>query len=149
MTSLNYTRIITNENEAQNTNCEECHEDKYLELENEEHGLPGLTCETCHDPHPTGTEEEITKQNETIPITDSILLCESCHKVTYSLWNEGSHGDNDLECTSCHDPHEAKSQTKPTVSITGFSIIITAIEGVGIGVLLVIVSQIMYFLLRD
>ena len=149
MTSLNYTRIITSEYELKNTNCEECHEDKYIELENEEHGRLGFTCEDCHDPHSTDTEVEITKRIETIKISDSELLCESCHKVTYSLWEQGSHEDSELGCTSCHDPHEDSAQIRPIVSLSGFPIILMGIEGIGVGVLLVIISQIMYFLFRD
>jgi hypothetical protein len=148
MTSLNFTRILTSENIVQNINCEECHEDKYKEVENNEHGLPGLTCETCHDPHPTGTEVEITKLNETVSIAESEPLCESCHKVSFSLWNEGLHGEIELGCTSCHDPHETSLQISAQHSISGFNIILAIIEGIGGGIFLVILSQIMYFLFK-
>ena len=118
MTSLNITKTITSENEEINTNCQECHNDKFKEVKQNEHGKPGLDCQDCHEPHPTGTNIESLSWEETIPIEESTNLCKSCHPVLYRSWKEKTHGDSDLDCTSCHDPHEAPNQKIASIPST-------------------------------
>ena len=118
MTSLNITNTIISETEEINTNCIDCHNDKFKEVEVNDHGKPGLECQDCHKPHPTGSNPEILSWEETIPIEESTILCNTCHPVQYTSWKEKNHGDPDLDCTSCHDPHVELKQIKASTVST-------------------------------
>jgi hypothetical protein len=118
MTSLNITKSITSQTDEINTNCVECHSDKFEEVKMNEHGKPGSDCQDCHEPHPTGTNIETLSWEETIPIHESTILCETCHPVLYKSWRENSHGDSDLDCASCHDPHVEQSTIRASISMT-------------------------------
>ncbi|HLE27541.1 MAG TPA: cytochrome c3 family protein [Anaerolineales bacterium] len=59
----------------------------------------GVTCEACHDPvssnHPLSPAS----------MSRSASLCGNCHQDTYFEWQASKHGQSDLTCVSCHDPH--------------------------------------------
>lgn len=72
-------------------------------------------CFNCHIP--TQLNHVKTRQGRELELSQSTLLCASCHGPTYQDWEVGVHGrtsgywDRDLgsitrkDCTSCHDPH--------------------------------------------
>jgi len=72
-------------------------------------------CFNCHDP--TNLTELRTAGGKKLKLTDSTLLCASCHGPSYRDWQEGVHGRHNgfwnaklgtterKDCTSCHDPH--------------------------------------------
>lgn len=72
-------------------------------------------CFNCHDP---GNLTELrTAGGKKLKLTESTLLCASCHGPSYRDWESGAHGRRNgfwdaklgaterKDCTSCHDPH--------------------------------------------
>ena len=90
----------------------EAHSDMALK-----HGRSNLNdyCFNCHDPN--NLVQLKPHEGQTFKLTESTLLCASCHGPTYRDWKIGIHGrmagywDRKQggpvrkECTSCHDPH--------------------------------------------
>jgi cytochrome c5 len=72
-------------------------------------------CFNCHDP--ANLNELHTPGGKKLKLTDSTLLCASCHGPSYRDWEAGVHGRRNgfwnaklgatdrKDCTSCHDPH--------------------------------------------
>jgi hypothetical protein len=59
----------------------------------------GVTCSVCHFP-PSGEHPEAV-----MPTDISSRLCGSCHIDTYSEWEISPHGQEELACVRCHNPH--------------------------------------------
>lgn len=72
-------------------------------------------CFNCHDP--ANLAELRTASGKKLKLTESTLLCASCHGPSYRDWESGAHGRRNgywdaklgtterKDCTSCHDPH--------------------------------------------
>lgn len=72
-------------------------------------------CFNCHDP--VNLAELRTAGGKKLKLTESTLLCASCHGPSYRDWESGAHGRRNgfwdaklgatdrKDCTSCHDPH--------------------------------------------
>lgn len=72
-------------------------------------------CFNCHDP--ANLAELRTAGGKKLKLTESTLLCASCHGPSYRDWESGVHGRRNgfwnaklgttdrKDCTSCHDPH--------------------------------------------
>ena len=72
-------------------------------------------CFNCHDP--ANLNELHTPGGKQLKLTESTLLCASCHGPSYRDWEAGVHGRRNgfwnaklgatdrKDCTSCHDPH--------------------------------------------
>ena len=72
-------------------------------------------CFNCHDP--ANLNELHTPGGKKLKLTESTLLCASCHGPSYRDWEAGVHGRRNgfwnaklgatdrKDCTSCHDPH--------------------------------------------
>jgi predicted CXXCH cytochrome family protein len=79
----------------------------------------GITCEACHSPisadHP----------NQDEPINTNTDLCRTCHsdaRFGWDTWKASVHYQQNLTCTTCHDPHStsmkfADSGTSDTSSL--------------------------------
>ena len=67
---------------------------------------PGVTCNACHDP--------VASNHPLAPATmsRSAQLCGECHRDTYLEWQSSKHGQSDLTCVSCHDPHSTSIKAK-------------------------------------
>jgi hypothetical protein len=73
------------------------------------------SCYNCHDPE--NLDMLKTRSGQMLKLTESTLLCASCHGPTYRDWEIGIHGrvsgywNTNLgsvtrqECASCHNPH--------------------------------------------
>lgn len=59
----------------------------------------GITCLTCHSP----IAEEHPLQ--LMPTNPSSRLCGECHLDTYAEWEMSGHGQKELACVRCHNPH--------------------------------------------
>lgn len=81
-------------------------------------------CFNCHDP--ANLTELRTAGGKKLKLTESTLLCASCHGPSYRDWESGAHGRRNgfwdaklgatdrKDCTSCHDPHApATPRVKP------------------------------------
>ncbi|MEN9575262.1 MAG: hypothetical protein RL514_3117 [Verrucomicrobiota bacterium] len=72
-------------------------------------------CFNCHDS--ANLTELRTAGGKKLKLTESTLLCASCHGPSYRDWESGVHGRRNgfwdaklgtnerKDCTSCHDPH--------------------------------------------
>jgi len=88
--------------------CLECHTTGY-DPESGAYAEEGVTCESCHGPFQTGHPES------PMPITPDAELCANCHKSTTDEWKASVHGQADIQCQACHNPH---SQTPLAESVT-------------------------------
>lgn len=43
--------------------------------------------------------------------------CSSCHKKTYAEWKAGPHGENEVQCTTCHGDVTDSVTNKPSLSV--------------------------------
>jgi predicted CXXCH cytochrome family protein len=80
--------------------CLSCHVTTY-DPETGTYEGDGLSCTSCHygqtGPHP-----------ETPMPTDlSSSQCGTCHVDTYAEWQASGHGEGELTCVRCHNPHTA------------------------------------------
>lgn len=78
--------------------CLACHTTGYNSADGTFHA-EGVTCAACHDPVPSN--------HPLSPATMSRAadMCGQCHKDTFFEWQSSKHGQSDLSCVSCHDPH--------------------------------------------
>src|SRR4030065_2202012 len=88
--------------------CLECHTTGY-DPESGAYAEEGVTCESCHGPFQTGHPES------PMPITPDAELCANCHKSTTDEWKASVHGQSDIQCQACHNPH---SQTPLAETVT-------------------------------
>jgi DmsE family decaheme c-type cytochrome len=102
---------------ADNSVCEECHEDYVAEFGNNLHGrikaheAPGkdVGCVSCHDGAMEHAEEGdadlITSFGE-MSNSEAADTCLSCHATNgMNHWNGSAHEFADLSCTDCHGVH--------------------------------------------
>lgn len=59
----------------------------------------GVTCQVCHYPVSENHPEAV------MPTDISSRLCGTCHLDTYAEWESSIHGQEDLACARCHNPH--------------------------------------------
>ena len=59
----------------------------------------GITCGRCHNPVPAN------HPLDPMPVARSSELCGECHTETNFQWQASVHGQHDLGCETCHDPH--------------------------------------------
>jgi predicted CXXCH cytochrome family protein len=78
--------------------CLSCHTSGF-DITTGEWDAPGVTCTTCHYPTPGNHPEQI------MPTDVSSRLCGNCHLDTYAEWSDSVHGQEDLACVRCHNPH--------------------------------------------
>jgi len=90
--------------------CLECHTTGYVPLTGE-YSFEGVTCESCHGPYQQGHPEK------PMPVTPDASLCAACHKTTTNEWRASKHGQVNLDCESCHDPHTQKSMFESVTAL--------------------------------
>lgn len=78
--------------------CLSCHTTGF-DLESGTWEQEGVTCAVCHFPVSEEHPEAI------MPTDISSRLCGTCHVDTYSEWEISSHGQEELACVRCHNPH--------------------------------------------
>lgn len=83
------------------TACLECHTTGF-DKESGKFAEEGVTCEACHGP----LQPEHPKTP--MPVTPDYTLCAKCHKTTTDEWRASKHGQINLNCEACHDPHSQK-----------------------------------------
>lgn len=79
--------------------CYACHTTGYTPF-NGEYTHEGVTCEACHGETPEDHPDE------PVAVQPGLDVCASCHVATYQEWQVSAHGNEEIPCTSCHDPHE-------------------------------------------
>ncbi|HTP06881.1 MAG TPA: cytochrome c3 family protein, partial [Anaerolineae bacterium] len=78
--------------------CMSCHGTGYDEA-TQTWRSEGVTCIACHPLNPNHPKEPIQ-------VDRTGKLCGTCHTETYFEWQASTHRNNDLACSSCHDPHQ-------------------------------------------
>lgn len=81
--------------------CLECHTTGF-DTGTSEFAEAGVACEACHGPMQQGHPDN------PMPVTPDYTLCARCHKTTTDEWQASRHGQVNLNCESCHDPHSQK-----------------------------------------
>jgi len=86
--------------EAQNKNvsCLACHTTGFVPRTGE-YTHEGVTCEACHGQTPADHPPSPLK------IDPGVETCAECHATTFAEWQQSAHGQQQLACTSCHNPH--------------------------------------------
>jgi len=59
----------------------------------------GVTCLSCHEGQ-TGPHPETA-----MPTDSSSRNCSTCHIETHEEWQSSAHGEGELSCVRCHNPH--------------------------------------------
>lgn len=59
----------------------------------------GVTCEACHGQTPANHPQQ------PVAIDPGVETCAGCHATTYAEWQQSKHGEQQLACTTCHQPH--------------------------------------------
>lgn len=80
------------------TECLACHTTGYVAYSGE-YKHEGVTCEACHGETPANHPAE------PVAIERGAEVCADCHAPTYNEWLVSGHGEQQLACTTCHNPH--------------------------------------------
>jgi len=59
----------------------------------------GIFCSVCH------TDQSGPHPETPMPTDPSSRLCGSCHLDTYDEWQVSVHGEGEMACVNCHNPH--------------------------------------------
>ncbi len=90
--------------------CVSCHTTGY-DAETNTWAADGVTCAACHSPmspnHP----------DEPVPVERSAYMCGQCHTETYTEWKLSQHGQAEMVCVSCHNPHAGSLKVEETTSL--------------------------------
>src|SRR5690606_32508351 len=78
--------------------CLACHTTGY-NARTQTYAHEGVTCEACHGETPANHPDE------PVSINPGPEVCETCHATTVTEWERSAHGEQQLACTSCHNPH--------------------------------------------
>jgi predicted CXXCH cytochrome family protein len=81
------------------TTCLSCHTTGY-QAYNGEYTHAAVSCEACHGQTPANHPDE------PIATSPGVEVCADCHTTTFAEWETSGHGNAELECSSCHNPHE-------------------------------------------
>jgi predicted CXXCH cytochrome family protein len=68
----------------------------------------GVTCAACHDPVPANHPLSPASMSH------AAKQCGECHTDTLFQWQSSQHGESDLTCINCHDPHGTDLKTADT-----------------------------------
>jgi predicted CXXCH cytochrome family protein len=78
--------------------CLSCHVTNY-DPESGTWEEDGIACSVCHS-QPAGPHPETV-----MPTDPSSRLCGSCHIETEAQWRVSAHGQGEMTCVRCHNPH--------------------------------------------
>jgi hypothetical protein len=86
------------ETQNKNVSCLACHTTGFVPRTGE-YAQEGVTCEACHGQTPA--------DHPPAPLTldPGTETCAVCHATTYTEWQQSAHGQQQLGCTTCHNPH--------------------------------------------
>lgn len=86
------------ETQNQDPMCLQCHTTGF-ELRTGQYAHEGVTCEACHGLTP------VNHPPEPLVVDPGLEVCAECHTTTYVEWQLSAHGEQQLACTTCHNPH--------------------------------------------
>ena len=90
--------------------CLACHTTGY-DAQTGSYEAGGVTCAACHNP--------VSSNHPLAPaaMSRSSDLCGTCHRDTEAQWKASQHGQSDLTCVDCHDPHATILKAADTSSL--------------------------------
>jgi len=100
------------EAQGKSKDCLACHVTGY-DPETGQWQLASITCQACHTPIPADHPDQ------NVPVNKSNELCASCHndsRFGWDDWKKSVHYQQDMACSTCHDPHLPKSAASEAVS---------------------------------
>jgi predicted CXXCH cytochrome family protein len=71
--------------------CGACHTDTFAEYEQSRHGVEGMACSNCHNPH-----------TSSLKVENAQALCQDCHTDETHFFGFTSHAEQGLICSDCH-----------------------------------------------
>ncbi len=88
--------------------CSSCHSEEadawatspHADLVDPGTGHALATCTTCHGDYVRGHPDE-----DSVPLVVDSSSCKDCHQETWSQWENSTHGDQGVQCISCHLVH--------------------------------------------
>lgn len=83
---------------GQKVECLACHTTGFIPATGE-YDHEGVTCAGCHGETPTNHPPE------PVSVDPGVRVCADCHTTTYAEWQRSMHGEQQLACTTCHNPH--------------------------------------------
>jgi predicted CXXCH cytochrome family protein len=96
--------------QGQPPECLGCHTTGY-DPKTDTYQAAGVTCDACHSPvasnHPLAPAH----------MSRSAELCGECHRDTEFEWANSRHGQSDLTCINCHDPHATSLRAEDASSL--------------------------------
>jgi DmsE family decaheme c-type cytochrome len=99
--------------------CLACHGDTHPGFQRSNHARAGMACQDCHAIHGESHGWALIKaQNGGVQrpmenVGTASQLCQSCHGEVFAQFDFNERHrlrEGILECTSCHDPHEAANR---------------------------------------
>jgi predicted CXXCH cytochrome family protein len=90
--------------------CLGCHTTGY-DAKTGAYEAEGVTCAACHSP--------VASNHPLAPafMSRSAKQCGECHRDTEFEWRNSRHGESDLTCISCHDPHATMIKANDTSTL--------------------------------
>lgn len=92
--------------------CLSCHTTGY-DAATQTYMAEGITCDACHsliENGPTHPEQIMTTHYEA-------SACGQCHTDTYTEWQVSQHGEAEMDCIKCHNPHSTSLKTENVQSL--------------------------------
>lgn len=82
------------------SDCLRCHTTGY-DAETGTWETEGIDCQVCHSMEPGTTSHP----EQIMPTDSSSRACGTCHIDTHAEWQTSAHGEGELTCVRCHNPH--------------------------------------------
>jgi predicted CXXCH cytochrome family protein len=89
--------------------CKECHKDHYDLWKISKHGSVPIDCESCHR---LAGGEGAHPVELTYSVESQALTCDTCHADKSREWVSSRHGDINLGCATCHEPHSQQQKVQ-------------------------------------
>lgn len=100
-------RALDAQPQADVNECAECHSQAVERWQVSRHGAIPINCETCHVLLPGEGEKHPELRYST---EREELTCGTCHAQSSAEWYGSPHGDLNMNCASCHDPHSQRQK---------------------------------------
>ncbi len=92
--------------------CLACHTTGY-DAASQTYEASGITCDACH----TVVENGPTHPEQLMTTDYSAVSCGQCHTETYIEWQVSEHGEAEMNCNNCHNPHSTSMKTDNVQSL--------------------------------